>query len=313
MRIRPWEDARTAANGQSIQANFANWSHGNQLLDDAGAPMTFYRGHRRAPLDDGFKTTNGRATTSFTTDLHVANVYARQLETREYGGGSTIIPVYMVMRQPLNLYNHGEQLTLEDLVMSLPNVDLEEEIIDGGVGYLDLANAIRGFDSVIYKTNASYEIEAGDGAGYRIRDFSELADRIEDLGGEGDCDGVSNLLYDVKFDTYLVADSKNMTKLLKKLGFDGVIHADVFDAGIKHYEGDKSNFEEGSSSEAVITTYRPFHQSQIKSAVGNCGLFLRDAYSLTDRDAALALASAQEARDVMEKMSKGALKRALPS
>lgn len=301
---KPWLDEAVAPNGESVQANFKSWFDGSVVVDDAGDPMVLYRGQRRAPRDDGFATRNGRATPSFSHDPHVANVYSLQLGTYEYGLGSTVVPVFCAMKNPLDLRAYGEQITLDELNLAIRNFNIEEEEIEDGVGYFDLAEAIRGFDSVIEKTNARWEIDASDGGCCRITDFAELADRIKELGSEGDSESLYNLLYEVKFDTYLLADSVRFTNLLRKVGYDGVIHMDVFDEGQKHYKGDRKLLEEGFSSDATIVAYRTFDHSQLKSALGNSGLYLKGAKSLGDQVEATALEAALAAREAIADASK---------
>lgn len=298
MKTPPWSDESTAANGRSVQFNFGRWFDGSVLVDGEGLPLTLYRGQRRTPRDDGFTTTQGRATPSFTHDPHVASVYSRQLSTWDYGAGSTVVPVFIAMRKPLDLRSWGEQMTLDDLMMAVDGMNLAEETVEGGIGYLDLAEAIRGFDTVAYKTNARFDIDGDDGKGRRLRSFEEVSDRIYELGSEGHDEELSNLLCEVRFDTYMLADSKNFTRLLKGLGYDGVIHKDVFDVGAKHYQGPEAP-EEGFDAQAVIVTYRTFEPGQVKSALCNAGLYLRDSASLSDSDAARALVQANAARDLL--------------
>lgn len=297
---QPWLDESIAPNGRPVKENFRDWFDGSCILDAQGQPMVLYRGQRKSPRDDGFTTTHGRACVSFTDDREVANVYAGQSATAfRYGPGSTIVAAYVAMKNPLDLRHRGEKLTLDDLIMDLRGVDLAQDEMDDGVGYHDLANAISGFDTVIFNTNARWDISALDGKGYHLRGFEELANRLVELGDLGDDEQLSNLLYEVEFDTFVLADSVKFKRLLRRLGYDGVIHTDVFDVGLKHYQGDKEKLEDCFHAEAVITAYRPFDVEQIKSAYGNSGLYLKDSKSITDHEAARALLAAQRARDVV--------------
>lgn len=56
------------------------------------------------------------------------------------------------------------------------------------------------------------------------------------------------------------------------------------------------NYDDGG----VADHYIAFSASQIKSAIGNSGLYLRDSVSLCDRQSALELAAANRARNVLD-------------
>jgi hypothetical protein len=59
------------------------------------------------------------------------------------------------------------------------------------------------------------------------------------------------------------------------MGYDGVILSDIFTAGAPYYQGDVDKLQTGTydDEDKVITAYRPFHQSKIKSAIGNRGTY----------------------------------------
>lgn len=66
-------------------------------------------------------------------------------------------------------------------------------------------------------------------------------------------------------------------KSLQRAGFDGMI------------------FNEISGGDDPLFAYAVFSPTQIKSAISNSGLYLKDSYSLTDRDASLALKKSAKA------------------
>lgn len=260
---------------RTVSDEFMRWFGKSKVTDAEGNPAIAYRGQRRVPNEEKFVMTQGRATPSFTLDPEVANVYSRQFDNwgePDYGPGSNVVPAFISMQNPLDLRRFGEIISLEDLVDQLPNVNLARDYIEGGVGYGDLYDMFRGLDSVVAKTGARANIDAGTGI-HRITEFSELADEIESAGAAGDVSNIlDNLLFNTTIDTYTAADSKNITRKLKELGYDGLLLNDVFDAGAGLYRGDPKNLKEGIESDAVVEAIRPFYQTSIKS-IFNRGTF----------------------------------------
>ena len=236
-----------------------------------------YRGQRRAPKPDRFVTTKGRETPSFTHDPEVANVYSRQLDWDVvHGPGSTSVPVYLQMNNPLDIRGLGEYFNLLDFINVLPNLDLSQETIANGVGYYDLYLMLSDLDELVYKTGAKYEIEAsGSDSLSTIRDFEELATEILNSGEEGDIEQIEYMLSETQLDSFIIADSPDIVRRLEKIGYDGVILDDIFTAGSPYYQGDAEKLAPGLHDEddKVITAYRPFDQGKIKSAIGNRGTY----------------------------------------
>ena len=236
-----------------------------------------YRGQRRAPKPNHFVTTKGRDTPSFTDDPEVANVYSRQLDWDVvHGPGSTSVPVYLQMSNPLDIRGLGEYFNFLDFVAVLPNVDLMEESIPNGLGWYDLSSMVADLDELIYKTGAKSEIEAsGSDSLSTIRDFEELAQEIAVSGEENDIGQIEYMLSETQIDSFIIADSTDIVNRLLKMGYDGVILSDIFTAGAPYYQGDVDKLQTGTydDEDKVITAYRPFHQSKIKSAIGNRGTY----------------------------------------
>jgi hypothetical protein len=179
----------------------------------------------------------------------------------------------MSIKNPLDLRVLGETASLWDVVYEL-NWDLTQAGSDDGkVGWQSISNAIRYLDDTVYKTNASSDIEASDAEGYRVKDFSELADLIDEYGEAGNVDGIEEALSNTTIDLYALSDSQEFVEMLQDAGYDGVIHKDVFEVGASYYEGDKESLETGADGNPIIDAYRPFEQTQIKSATGNNGDF----------------------------------------
>ena len=258
--------AARVARATTDTPEFKRFFEGSVVTTPDGTPLKLFRGQRRNAREDGFTLTSGRATPSFTPDPDVASVYSRQLDTRQYGAGSNVLPTYLSIKKPLDLRAVGEHPSLGDVV-ELLNYDWNEPtgLHDGKVGYLDIAEALRDMDTTAYRTNAEHDIKAGDSDGLQVRSFDELADLIEQLGEDGKYEELENALHDSSLDAYSFADSPMFVDMLKQLGYDGVIHKDVFEGGADHYEPGRDKLEEGSTGVPVHDTYRPFEQGQVKS------------------------------------------------
>jgi hypothetical protein len=245
---------------------FKRFFEGSVATTPDGRPLKLFRGQRRNAREDGFTLTSGRATPSFTPDPDVASVYSRQLPGKQYGAGSNVLPTYLSIKKPLDLRAVGEHPSLGDVV-ELLNYDWNEPtgLHDGKVGYIDIAEALRDMDTTAYRTGAEHDIRAGDSDGMQVRSFDELADLIEQLGEDGKYEELENALHDSSLDAYSFADSPMFVDMLKQLGYDGVIHKDVFEGGADHYEPGRDKLEEGSTGVPVHDTYRPFEQGQVKS------------------------------------------------
>jgi hypothetical protein len=252
-----------------------------KFLEESKVKEKLYRGTRKAPKATGFKLTNERATPSFTTDPEVANVYSKQLDWDiAHGSGSTSVPVYTQMTNPLDIRKLGEHVPLDEFINQMSH-DLRVPRSSNMLGYEDLADMLENLDTHVYKGNASYNIDASSSDNLsRIRDFEELADEIRQAGQEGNVDRILyELLPEAQVDAYVLADSPDVVSQLSKQGHDAIIHKDVFDAGMPYYEGNPKNIEEGYDAQHIIDAYRPFNQTKIKSAIGN-----RGTYDTTDPD-----------------------------
>jgi hypothetical protein len=245
-----------------------------KFLEPSQVKEVLYRGQRRAPKPNKFITTQDRATPSFTTDPEVANVYSQQLGWDiAHGSGSTSVPVHVQMEKPFDIRKLGEHLGLDEFVDQMDH-DLTVPTHPQKLGYEDLADILLTLDNSVFKGGAKHSINATNSKGYKIRGFDQLADEIISAGQKKNVDRILyDLLPEASVDAYALADNPYLVKNLKKLGYDSIIHKDVFDAGMPYYKGDPSKIEEGYDAENVIDAYRPLHQNKIKSAIGNQGTY----------------------------------------
>jgi hypothetical protein len=245
-----------------------------KFLEPSQVKEVLYRGQRRAPKPNKFITTQDRATPSFTTDPEVANVYSQQLGWDiAHGPGSTSVPVHVQMEKPFDIRKLGEHSSLDEFIDQMDH-DLTVPTHPQKLGYEDLADILYTLDNSVFKGSAKHKINATDSKGYKIRGFDKLADEVMSAGQKKDVDRILyDLLPDASVDAYALADNLDFVKNLKKLGYDSIIHKDVFDAGMPYYKGDPKKIEEGYDAEHVIDAYRPLHQNKIKSAIGNQGTY----------------------------------------
>jgi hypothetical protein len=239
---------------------FLAWFRGSKVVDSSGSPLMVFRGTRRVPKSTGFGLRRGRATSSFAADPHVASVYARQLATHEYGAGSNVHPVYLAIKTPFDIRDLGENATLDEIFRKFPKYDIGTII-----------EILQELDTIIYNTGARYKIDASDGL-YRMKDFVEVAEKISELAGDDDS-SIVNILEDCTIDTFTIGDSSEFVAALESFGYDGIFHYDAFDVGGKLYGGDPDDLEMGNDGGPTHITYRPFYQTQIKSATGNIGTY----------------------------------------
>ena len=263
---------------------FRSWFGNSKVVDSNGNPLVVYRGTRKRPAATEFKLTQGRAVPSFTNDPAAASVYARHLDTRQYGSGSTVIAAYLRIVKPLDLTRYNETISLIDFINMVPS-DLN--VPDGGrkkLGWRDVSYMIYDLDEIIYKTGARFSINAYDDDGFRIKGFRELSDQIDTWGEADDISSIEDALDNTVIDTYTIADSEDIVSYLQNMGYDGVILKDVFEAGAQKYEPrDGKELELGAEGTPIILTYRPFEQYQIKS-IYNVGTFGRDEPDITKED-----------------------------
>lgn len=261
------------ANQREFNPQFMSWFRDSKVVDDHGNPLMVFRGNRRVPSSTAYTLLHGRATPSFVPDPEIASVYTRQRNTLQYGAGSNVTPVYLSIKNPFDIRNLGEEVDLSDLVGML-NYDwsIEHGLRQGKLGYGDLAFILFGMQETIESVRAQYRIQASDGSGFVVRDFEELSDLIEEYGAAQDYDDLEGSLVGTTVDAYVIGDNPQWIQALKYLGYDGIIHYDIFEAGAK-YLADPGRLDTGDTDVPTHVTYRPFYQNQIKSATGNIGTY----------------------------------------
>lgn len=239
---------------------FKAWFGASKAVDAEGKPLRVFRGIRRPMQGGQMRTTNTRATLSFSSDPEVANVYARQFGSFEYSGNSSVVPAYLSIQNPLDIRNLGENVTLLD-VFEMLDWDWTDTPGDGTFNREHAVEIVRALDRTVESTGARYELGSRGYYGSDYGSFRELADKLESMD---DADDFAAQLAAVTIDAFALADNHQVVKTLISFGYDGMALLDAFDVGAKYYEGDKEKLYEAGRT-PTHETWRPFHDNQIKS------------------------------------------------
>jgi len=218
---------------------FKNWFGKSAVVEETGQPMVLYRGERKdlGPESAGL---TWRATPSYTPNKDVANVYTGSKE------GSYVTPTYIRMENPLDLRAYGNE-----------PANMLDMFGDAGLwGKMDdskYPKLLRDLAEGQYKSGAEFR-------NVDDLDLDDMAALIENTSPENRNDVLEELLGNSYIDPFALADSKAVVKEIKKVGkHDGIILRDVL--------------PESAEAPSAYDTYRPFEQTQVKSAIGNEGTF----------------------------------------
>lgn len=247
------------AQHQQNSPEFQNWFgtksryNQSQVTHPNGKPMVVYRGYARAePAGAGMRPS--RATPSYVALPAVASAYA----SHEGAAAPNVEPVYLNLRNPLDLVGMYALTNVYDLLAS-SGIETEPAPVVAKL-FHDIAEriglnvaALRGWSS-----------EVGP---------DELADDIERAGPDW-FEKLEDLLMETQMDAFYIGDSHLWVELLKKHGFDGLIHWDPAEGLPDEVRADLNK--------GYHVTYRPFYPNQIKSAIGNSGAFNPDSPVTTE-------------------------------
>jgi hypothetical protein len=268
---------------------FWKWFGDSKVVDANGDPLIVYRGQRRIPFPTRFATTLGRATSSFTAIPELANVYAK---TRDWFGaaadfekGANVGAYYLSIQNPADLRAFGPQANLGEMLSSLFHVDLGQDRTEGQTfGQDDFVQVITGLASRANKTTFFFESDIWDtGDSWLLREADSPSVVVDDLSDHEGNEDVFTFYFDsIKVDVFALADSKNFTALLKRAGYDGIFHQDVGQLAVEFLERPPVEIPGiGEEPDYAFDTFRPFEQTQIKSATGNRGTWDRDDPDIT--------------------------------
>jgi hypothetical protein len=259
-----WEDAPAfSRRAQTETPEFKRWFGDSKVSDNNGDPLMVYRGNFR----DYVGRSEVTGPLSFTEFPQIASVYASKQDffgDANYVRGSQIVPAYLSIERPLKIstvgVNFGKLMNrLQDTgeVNTADVVQIAREVLDRYASRRgpSFQVKIRGYDNTRWFVN-------------------NLADAAKKYG----LVGVLREAEAMHVDAFALVDNSTFSALLEKHGYDGVIHKDVFQGGLKYVERLTGRpIDEGAvSARGEHWTYRPFKETQVKSAVGNSGAFDRE-------------------------------------
>lgn len=193
----------------------------------------YYRGTRDEPEK------SARTSLSFTDDKDVASVYAASPVTGNYISGSRVSGAEFEMKNPVDLSN--------EMQIDLNNAFYAVGISDASEHVDDVLKLINGLSKLHDKGwNFHYKI-------INNLDWDDLKSAIYKTAQRDDWDSFFNLLDYTFVDTYALCDTPTFIRLAKQNGFDGIIHMDNFDAGVKIADSLL-----GKKKDNKHLTYRPF-------------------------------------------------------
>lgn len=241
---------------------------------ETGDPLVFFRGQRRDAGPESFDIKT-RATPSFTTNPHVASVYAsRGLDTLPgevesdwvYKGGSFLMPSFIQMKNPIDLRGYGNRpATLIDLFgdSGVDPAVFEEAPQD----LLDVLDELAQLQySTGFQSGGAFDSVEDALDAFRA-DISRIdPDSLEDRT-EGAQEVVNNTVYGIlenlRVDPFAFADSQKVLNLVNQYNprADAFIVRDVMSETFAEKLAEKGQIDDDSGYD----TYKPFEVNQVKS------------------------------------------------
>ena len=269
---RAWEEAGLASNGKPVRDNFAHWFGKSAVVDEQGAPKVLY--HTTCNDFDAFTISHDLGyhfgSAAVARGRIKEGVQGRGRGEAKYEGLITIA-AHLAICNPLRLDSDpitwqpayvltliGERLPAAS-VKSL--LEMDEVCIANARAQADALKASGG-PGVIIKRN-------------RWNDSMTTLELKNKTW--------SRILSNNRMDLFA-----QLRKDLQVAGFDGLTY-------INEVEGDGRG-RTGRKANPDNLTWVAFEGSQIKSALANSGLYLKDSASMTDHQADRALRLAARAR-----------------
>jgi hypothetical protein len=269
---RPWLDDSVSANGRSIQENFAQWFGASKAVSGDGAPLTLF--HSTFSEFDAFEQTKDMG-------FHFGSPFAanKRIEEAAKGRGKghkkfdgvNTVPVHLAIENPFHLESDPVAWNPEYLFTVLTGASQPERL-----------QAIRQLNETC------------------VASAREEADRLQKAGGRGlirKKQPWSGGLVFVELQTRVWLSlldkhqkpvNQALVSELKKQGFDGLTYFNEIEG-----EGRTKSLRSKNTSNL---TWVAFDAHQIKSALCNSGLYLKNESSLTDVGAPRDLERIQRAR-----------------
>lgn len=264
----PLKDDRLAANGRPACENFARWFDVSQVVDAHGLPLVVFHGTRTARTGQGIEAF--RPATWFAQDVKLAEKFYSG-SRGNIQGNRTLYPVFLSIKSPLDIrtFDIYQPITGPDLakILGLTMPAYRSHLYKAGKPMLDESERLHpalGRPSLDEQGGIAWFKSAASAPGQDLTAGSPMR-------------------------LWEVMRSRLIQSLLTDLGYDGV----------RAREELRASTPKGCATES--DTWMTFHSAQVKSAIGNSGLYLKDDHTLSDFNADLVLLQARKAHLAIEK------------
>jgi 8-oxo-dGTP pyrophosphatase MutT (NUDIX family)/RimJ/RimL family protein N-acetyltransferase len=272
-----------------------SWFAGSRLVDSKGKPIVLYRGTRRAGNPHGALSTR-----SYTDSSDIGSIYSgtpgpSYKGGSKFGEGANVFPVHMVLKNPLDLTKHGPQMSFGHYLRAMkygkPNGMTHEEAVKV-LNYLSK----RHVKDMNMDGESSFKVNAGmdpwnkvpyeDQSGFMHMSTPLMQARDDFKDMETDTKSAFKHADNIRADTFAFVDAPRTPVVGKRLGYDGIIHRDIFqgvteaapnllgkDPGeiqalSREYDHLADPEDHGADELQTHITYRPFdHDQQVRSAI----------------------------------------------
>ena len=276
---------------------FRSWFGASKAVDGEGHPIVFFRGTTKNPRGDVAFGTR-RSIPSFVASADIASIYAASYQDSMLGTpfgqepapptfqrAAQVTPVFLSIQNPVDMRG----LEMVDFEMGLFGL-LKSDWSDWNAMQLaldimyDLARLEnKGVTFEYSLPDPPGAIEQGDWG--NVREWLEEAfDEAQDEQWSGRAAELfTAVLAEIEVDAYAIVDTPSFKEWASGMGFDGVVHDDVFAQGAKYAQsllgkGRPSGLDE----EDMHVTWRPFEATQVKSIFNQGGWSQEPGSKMTD-------------------------------
>jgi hypothetical protein len=241
---------------------------------ETGDPLVFFRGQRRDAGPESFDIKT-RATPSFTTNPHVASVYAsRGLDTLPgevesdwvYTDGSFLMPSFIQMKAAIDLRGYGNRPAILIDLFNDSGVD-PAVFEDAPQELMDVLDELAQLQySTGFQSGGAFE-SVEDALDAFRKDISKIDPDSLESRTEDAQEIIGNTVYGVlenlRIDPFAFADSQKVLDLVKQYypKADAFIVRDVMSETLAEKLAEKGQIDDDSGYD----TYKPFEVNQVKS------------------------------------------------
>ena len=276
---------------------FRSWFKNSKAVDDEGHPIVFFRGTTRSPKGN-VRFNTRRGIPSFVASADIASVYAASYQDSmlgtpfgqepsppTYQSFAQVTPVFLSIQNPVDMRGI-EHLDFEMGLFSLLKSDWSDWRM------MEMALDIMRELARLEGKGAAFEYELPDPPGGIERgDWENVIEWLEEAFDEAQDENWSgsaaelftSVLAEIQVDAYAVVDTPTFTEWAEGMGFDGVVHDDVFAQGAKFSQSllgkDRPS---GLDENDMHVTWRPFAAAQVKSIFNRGGWSSEHGSKMTD-------------------------------